>query len=88
MVNWENKVIEDYEKAIETCKEMITKKNEIIAEQQKELNYYHKYEKTQEQMDAHDEELRFFGAEDLLLALPRPIQWLVKPYFNKQWPNE
>ena len=87
-MDWENEVIAKYEEAITTCKEMIKQKNEIIAEQQKELNYYHKTEKTQEQIDFREEELKFYGAEDLLESLPKAIQWIVKPYFNKQWPNE
>ena len=82
-MNWENEMFECYEKAIETCKEMIDEKNEIIKQQQKELDFYHKYEKTDEEIDAEIEELAYYRAEDFLWSLPKPLQWAVTPFFNK-----
>ena len=54
-MNWENEMFECYEKAIETCKGIIDEKNEVIKQQQKELDFYHKYEKTDEEIDAEIE---------------------------------
>ena len=94
-MSWENEMFECYEKAIETCKGIIDEKNEIIKDLQEDLNYYkkgiemyEKYEKTQEEIEKRDEEIGFYAVEDFIWSMPKPLQWIVKPWFDKRYKVE
>lgn len=91
-IDKKDKIIADYKnmcdnyiKLIHDCKDVIYSKEDKIKAYEKELAFYKKYEKTDEEIQNEVEEFGYYAVEDFMSSLPKLLQLIIKPWFDKYY---